>query len=272
MIVDLWVNAISSRAAEKFLGQKGFGAIEGFFGSDIRSGMTTGDLVGEMDRLGVDKAVLTSTLSTVDDETLSFVTDQRHRIWLAATADKPDKPRNQSMAIRSRAAEGTVDLVRISPLIHQRPLNDAVYYPLYATCEELGLPVSINIGIPGPRVRSRCQDPVLLEDVLIDFPDLVVIGAHMGHPYEELLIEYMIKWPNLYLSNSAYLAKYMHPALVRFMDSRRGRGRVLFASDHPFLPMERALSAARSLPLTDQAMAEFLGDAADRILQPPDEG
>jgi predicted TIM-barrel fold metal-dependent hydrolase len=176
------------------------------------------------------------------------------------------------MAIRTRASEGTVDLVRISPLIHQRPLNDAVYYPLYATCEELGLPVSINIGIPGPRVRSRCQDPVLLEDVLIDFPDLVVIGAHMGHPYEELLIEYMIKWPNLYLSNSAYLAKYMHPSLVRFMDSSRGRGRVLFASDHPFLPMERALSAARSLPLTDEAMGEFLGVAAARLLRPLDQG
>ncbi len=101
--------------------------------------------------------------------------------------------------------------------------------------------MSINVGIPGPRVRSRCQDPVLLEDVLIDFPDLVVIGAHMGHPFEELLIEYMLKWPNLYLSNSAFLAKYMHPSLIKFMGSRRGRGRVLFASDHPFLPMERAL-------------------------------
>ena len=93
---------------------------------------------------------------------------------------------------------------------------------------------------------------MLLEDVLIDFPDLVVIGAHMGHPYEELLIEYLLKWPNLYLSNSAYLAKYMHPALVTFMGSRRGRGRVLFASDHPFLPMERALAAARALPLDEE--------------------
>jgi uncharacterized protein len=94
----------------------------------------------------------------------------------------------------------------------------------------------------------------------------------MGHPYEELLIEYMIKWPNLFLSNSAYLAKYMHPSLVKFMDSRRGRGRVLFASDHPFLPMERALSAARALPLSDEAMDEFLGAAAARLLQPVDQG
>jgi predicted TIM-barrel fold metal-dependent hydrolase len=269
MVVDLWVNAISSRAAEKFLAQKGFGAIEGFFGSDVRSGMTTGDLLAEMDRVGVDKAVLTSTLSRVEDETLEVVSAHRDRLWLSATADDPDRPRQQSMAVRSRAAEGTVDLVRVSPLLHQRPLNHAVFYPLYATCEELGLPVSINIGIPGPRVRSRCQDPVLLEDVLIDFPDLVVIGAHMGHPYEELLIEYMIKWPNLYLSNSAYLARYMHPSLVRFMDSRRGRGRVLFASDHPFLPMDRALAAARELPLGAEGMDEFLGAAAERILGAP---
>jgi len=98
-------------------------------------------------------------------------------------------------------------------------------------------------------------------------PDLVVIGAHMGHPYEELLIEYMLKWPNLHLSNSAYLAKYMHPALIRFMGSRRGRGRVLFASDHPFLPMERALDAARALPLDEGPMADFLGGTAERILE-----
>ena len=55
----------------------------------------------------------------------------------------------------------------------------------------------------------------------------------------------MLKWPDLYLSNSAYLAKYMDGVLVDFMNSSRGLGRVLFASDHPFLPMERAVAAAR---------------------------
>lgn len=267
MIIDLWVNALTAEAAERFLGQSGFGAVEGFFGSQVRGGLSAQDLVTEMDRIGVDKAVLTAALSSVDDETLTFVAAHRDRLFLAATVDRPDRPRRQSMTVRSRAAEGTVDLVRVSPLVHQQPLNHALYYPVYATCEELGIPVSINIGIPGPRVRSGCQDPVLLEDVLIDFPDLVVIGAHMGHPYEELLIEYMIKWPNLYLSNSAYLAKYMNPSLVTFMGSRRGRGRVLFASDHPFLPMERALSAARALPLDDESMGEFLGGTAARLLE-----
>jgi uncharacterized protein len=266
MVIDLWVNALSKSAAQKLLGTAGFGAIEQFFGSDVQGGTTTSALVAEMDRLGVDRAVLTSALSNVDDHTLATVAEQRDRLWLSLVADDPNRPGRQAAKVRSRAADGVVDLVRVSPLVDQIPLNDARFYPLYATCEELRLPVSINIGIPGPRVRSRCQDPVLLEDVLIDFPGLVVIGAHMGHPYEELLIEYMLKWPNLYLSSSAYLAKYMHPALVKFMGSRRGRGRVLFASDHPFLPMERALEAARALPLDTESLDEYLGGGAARLL------
>jgi predicted TIM-barrel fold metal-dependent hydrolase len=59
----------------------------------------------------------------------------------------------------------------------------------------------------------------------------------------------------------------MHPSMVKFMGSRRGRGRVLFASDHPFLPMEKALSAARSLALEEGPMADFLGGTAERLLQ-----
>jgi predicted TIM-barrel fold metal-dependent hydrolase len=69
--------------------------------------------------------------------------------------------------------------------------------------------------------------------------------------------------------SSAYLATYFDPALVRFMGSSRGRGRVWFASDHPVIPAARALDAARRLPLPEEAMAEFLGDAAARVLTRP---
>ena len=51
------------------------------------------------------------------------------------------------------------------------------------------------------------------------------------------------------------------------MDSSRGRGRVWFASDHPVLPVGRALAAARKLPLSEEAMALFLGDAARAVLE-----
>ena len=124
----------------------------------------------------------------------------------------------------------------------------------------------INAGIPGPRVRSKVQHPELLEDVLIDFPDLVVIVAHMGHPYEELLMNYMRKWPNLYVSCTAYAPRYMDPNLVAFMNTKTYRGRVIWGSDEPWFPMRRSLTEARALPLDDDAMAQFLGGTARRLL------
>ena len=110
------------------------------------------------------------------------------------------------------------------------------------------------------------QHPELLEDVLIDFPDLVVIVAHMGHPYEELLMNYMRKWPNLYVSCTAYAPRYMDPALVAFMNTNTYRGRVIWGSDEPWFPMRRSLTEARQLPLDDDAMTQFLGGTARRLL------
>ena len=125
----------------------------------------------------------------------------------------------------------------------------------------------INVGIAGPHRPSKHQHPELLEELLIDFPDLTVIACHMGHPYEQLLIRLIMKFPRLYLMTSAYLPKYFHPDLVRFMGSSRGIGRVLFGSDHPGIPLARAIDEARKLPLSDAAREQFLGAALCDVLR-----
>ena len=267
MIVDLWVNALSGKAAQAFLGQAGNEGIPDLLGGNLSASATLGQLLATMDACGVDVGVVAAGMTAEDTGALlDAVSAHPSRLRVALVADRPDRPVRQCTRLRALAAHPAVALVRITPLVHQFPLNDKLYYPVYATCAELGLPVSVNVGVPGPRVRSACQHPELLEDVLIDFKGLTVIGAHMGHPYETLLMQYMLKWPDLYLSNSAYLATYMDPALVAFMDSARGRGRVLFASDHPFLPMERAVAAARALPLSAEAADAFCGGTATRLL------
>lgn len=267
-VVDLWVNALTGAAARAFVAQRANEGIPDLLGGDPSATATVGQLLAAMDDCGVDVGVVAAGL--VADETdalLEEIASHPTRLRVALVADRPDRPVRQCTRLRALATHPAVALVRITPLVHQLPLNDRLYYPVYTACAELGLPVSVNVGIPGPRVRSACQRPELLEDVLIDFKGLTVIGAHMGHPYETLLVQYMLKWPDLYLSNSAYLARYMDPALVAFMDSSRGLGRVLFASDHPFLPMERAVAAARDLPLSDAAAEAFLGGTAARLLQ-----
>ena len=223
-------------------------------------------LLEVMDRCDVETAVLTGGLSRGAEELLDFADAYPGRFLVAATVDRFVRPVRMLGRVRELAAHPRFALVRVTPLVDQHPINGRLYYPVYAACAELGLPVSINIGVPGPRVRSACQDPVLLEDVLIDFPGLRIVGAHMGHPYEELLITYMRKWPALHVSNSAYLATYIDDRMLKFMSSSAGRGRVLFASDHPFLPLERAVTAARGLALETDAMEAFLGGGAREFL------
>lgn len=277
MVVDAWVNLFPEGFADQWVAKQEQQGVVQLFGPDLAKGPTVEGLLEAMDAAGVDTGVLTAALSDPErahrrggyaaEDMLAVAEAHQGRFLVSAVVDRATKPLESCRRIRELAQHPAMVLVRITPLVEQYELNHRLYYPVYATCAELGVPVSINVGIPGPQVRSRCQDPVLLEDVLIDFPQLTVIGAHMGHPYEALLIQYMLKWPQLHLMTSAYLATYMDPALVRFMDSSRGRGRVLFASDHPVLPVGRALAAARELPLSDEAMAAFLGGSASRLLQ-----
>ncbi len=275
MIVDAWVNLFPEAFAAKWVAQEENQGVRALFGEDLAKGPTVEGLLEAMDAAGITTGVLTAGLSDPErahrlggyaaEDFLAIAEEHPGRFLVSAAVDKATRPVANCARVRELAQHPAFAMVRVTPLVEQYELNHRLYYPVYATCAELGLPVSINVGIPGPQVRSRCQDPVLLEDILIDFRDLTVIGAHMGHPYEALLIQYMLKWPQLHLMTSAYLATYMDPAMVKFMDSSRGRGRVWFASDHPVIPAQKAIDAARKLPLSEEGMAEFLGAAA-RVL------
>jgi len=275
MVIDAWVNLFPEAFAARWVAQEENAGVRALFGEDLANGPTVEGLLAAMDEAGIATGVLTAGLSDPErahrkggyaaEDFIAIAEQHPGRFLVSATVDRAAKPLENVRRVRELAQHPAVVLMRVTPLVEQYDLNHRLYYPVYAACAEAALPVSINVGVPGPQVRSRCQDPVLLEDVLIDFPTLPVIGAHMGHPYEALLIQYMLKWPQLHLMTSAYLATYMDPAMVRFMDSSRGRGRLLFASDHPVIPAPKALAAARALPLSAEGMAEFLGGAAQRL-------
>jgi predicted TIM-barrel fold metal-dependent hydrolase len=264
-IFDIWVNLVTEQSAEQFVTQEGYENIPGYLGSN-RGAVGVDSLLALMDELGVATGVFTSGLDHNTEKLLEICDAHPGRFMVAGGIGDPSRPGRQVRRVRELAENPAFCMVRVMPLASQVATNDARHYPIYQVCEELELPVGINAGIPGPRVRSRVQHPQLLEDVLIDFPDLTVIVAHMGHPYEELLMNYMRKWPNLYVSCTAYAPRYMDPNLVTFMNTKTYRGRVIWGSDEPWFPMRRSLAEARSLPLDDDAMALFLGGTARRLL------
>ena len=276
-IIAAWVNIFPEGIATRWAAKEEQQGVVQLFGADLAKGPTVEGLLEAMDDAGIRTGILTAGLSDPErahrkggfaaEDFLALAEEHPGRFLVSATVDRIAKPLDNVRRLRELAEHPAMVLARVTPLVEQYDLNHRLYYPAYAAAAELGLPVSINVGVPGPQVRSKCQDPVHLEDVLIDFPSLTVIGAHMGHPYESLLITYMLKWPQLHVMTSAYLATYMDPAVVKFMGSSRGRGRILFASDHPVIPAKKAIDAARELPLSDEAMDEYLGGAAARIFK-----
>jgi hypothetical protein len=266
-VLDIWVNLVTPESAAQFLGRDENAHIPAYLGGEHgRAGVPVDQLLATMDALGVATGILTPGFGRGVEESLAVADAHPGRFLVAAVVVDPARPGRNVARVRDYAQHPRFAMVRVTPLSTQVAIDDARHYPVYQACEELGVPVSVNVGVPGPRVRSRVQHPELLESVLVDFPDLVVIGAHMGHPYEELLMNYMRKWPNLYLSCTAYAPKYMDPALVRFMNSSTYRGRVVWGSDEPWFPMARSLAEAKALPLDEDAMARFLGGTARRLL------
>lgn len=236
---------------------------------------TLEDALAAMDASGTERAVLTVgdgatkpgavSLLSVEDG-LEAVGRAPARFRLAFQVQDVSSPHAAAQLVREHGVRDEVVAVGVMPSYVGCDLNDRRLYPAYDACIDLGLPVRINVGVAGPALPSRHQHPELLEELLLELPELTVIGCHMGHPYELLLIRLMMKLPNLYLMTSGYLPKYFDPAVVRFMGSSRGIGRVLFASDHPGIPLPKAIEEAGKLGLQQEALDQYLGDGLSAVL------
>ncbi len=155
--------------------------------------------------------------------------------------------------------------VRIVPWLWDLPPNDRRYYPIYAVCAELGVPLCTQIGHTGPLQRSETGRPIpYLEDVLLEFPGLKVIGGHVGFPWIDELVSLAVKFPDFYVDSSAYIARRYPPAFVEFMKGA-GRGRVMFGTNWPMLSPEQCLAGVTELDLGVESTDEFLGNTARRV-------
>ena len=222
-----------------------------------------------MDEAGVEKAIITVDARRPHEHALKFTERHPERFYLGAQVD----PTRLMKAVRELEAvckNHPVVLARITPFYFDKAPTDRVYYPVYAKCVELGLPLTINTGIPGPPAPGECQNPIHLDRVCLDFPELKLVMAHGADPWWGVAIRLMLKYRNLYLKTSAYLPKYLPPELIHFMNTR-GQDKVIFASDHPAIQMRRCIEEATHLDLREGVLEKFLYANADRVFFEPRE-
>lgn len=221
-------------------------------------------MIDLMDRCGVETSILSLRAENPSEQVLAFTRARPDRFVLAAYVD-PRRGMHAVRALEKVVRNEPVALARIVPFMTGLPPDDKACYPIYAKCIELGLPISVNTGIPGPPAPGKVQDPILLDEVCLFFPELTLIMAHGADPWWNVAIRLMLKYRNLYLMTSAYAPRYFPPELLHFMNTR-GQDKIMFASDHPVLGMDRCVQEAQELDLREGVLDKFLYANAARVL------
>jgi predicted TIM-barrel fold metal-dependent hydrolase len=203
-----------------------------------------------------------------NDEVARFVAAAPRRLAGIASVDLA-RPMGAVRELRRCVRELAFEGLRIVPWLWGLPPNDRRYYPLYAECIELGVPFCTQVGHTGPLRTSETGRPIpYLDDVALDFPELVIVAGHIGYPWTEEMIALARKYPNVYIDTSAYTAKRYPPELVRYMQGS-GRSKVLFGSNYPMITPEHALEGVGELGLDAEARELFLTGNARRVFGLP---
>ena len=235
---------------------------------DVPKGLPTDDPVSlvlqQMDRFGIEKAMIGVG---EDSAQLALKTFPDRFVPSGALVD-PNDVMGSVNAIRREYEQFGIRATSAFPAgtFPQVPIDDPKMYPIYATCVELGIPIFVCAGVPGPRVPFAPQEVSRIDIVMFDFPDLVFVTRHGCEPWEDLAVKLMLKWPNLYFSTSAFAPKYYPKAIIDYANSR-GADKVLYAGYFPMgLSLERIFSELPKVPLKDEVWPKFLYGNAARIL------
>lgn len=150
--------------------------------------------------------------------------------------------------------------------------DHARWYPFYAKCCELDVPVQLQVGQsmiydPDYRLRSVGR-PISLDAVACDFPELKLIGIHVGIPWTDEMIAMAWKHKNVYIGSDAHSPRYWPASFVHYINTF-GQDKVIFGTDFPVLDFERTRQEVEDLKLRPEAKKKFLRDNVIRIYKLP---
>ena len=157
--------------------------------------------------------------------------------------------------------------LRVLPWLWGLPPDDRRYYPLYAECVELDITFCLQVGHAGPMRPSEPGRPIpYLDNVAHEFPELRIVGGHIGFPWVAEMISLMMKHPNVYVDTSAYKASRFPPEVVAYMRGP-GKRKVMFGTNCPMLTPNECLVGLDALGLEKDVSSFFLADNAKRAFK-----
>ncbi len=277
IVVNIWTpeaNAIRPRR-------------DAFFGgkmkvrSDTLAGISHEEMLRRMDAAGIERAFLVATKvgrlghPACYHLPYSLVAEavQRHpnRFYGLAGLDPYEGMQGVRALERAVRDDGFIG-AHFYPHWYELAPDHAKWYPFYAKCVELDIPVQLQVGqsmIYDPTYPLKSVGrPITLDAVACDFPELVLIGIHVGIPWTDEMIAMAWKHANVYIGTDAHSPKYWPESFVRYINSF-GQDKVMFGTDFPVLDFERTRTEIDALGLKPEARRKLLRDNAVRVYKLP---
>lgn len=220
----------------------------------------------------VDAEAATGHAPISNDEVAASCAEHADVLIPFASLD-PHRGRAAVHEARRLVAEHGVRGFKFHPSLQAFWPSDRLAYPLYEAIQDLGVPAlfhsgqtGIGSGLPGGGgIRLKYSNPMELDDVAVDFPELTIICAHPSVPWQDEALAVATHKPNVYIDLSGWAPKYFPPQLVRQANSIL-KHKVLFGSDYPAITPDRWLRDFEQLDLKPEVRPLILKENAVRAL------
>ena len=206
-----------------------------------------------------------------NDEIAAFAAENADIMFAFASVD-PTRGQDAVAEAKRLIAAGGIRGFKLHPPLQQFHANDPKVYPFYEVINEAKLPVifhtghsGIGTGMPGGGgVRLKYGNPMDIDDVAVDFPDMLIIMAHPSFPWQDEAISICLHKPQVYIDLSGWSPKYFSPTLVQYANTLL-KHKVLFGSDYPLIAPDRWLADFEKIAIKDEVRPLILKENAMRL-------
>lgn len=247
--------------------------------AEMRRGVSIAQYLKRMDRAGIERSLLIAV--RCGDLRVAGSFEIPYAMVAKICAKYPDRFSGLAGVDPTRGMQGLYDLEQAVKKMgfvgahfyphwfSMRP-DAAQMYPYYAKCCELGIPIMMQVGhnlvYSKERRLPSVAKPILLDQVAIDFPELTLIGIHIGVPWTDEMISMCWKHDNVFTAGDAYAPKHWPEPFVHYAKTY-GRHKVLFGTDWPVIDPERAVREVADLDFKPEAHRLMMRDNALRIFR-----
>ena len=280
--IDIVCNAFTPEAV-----QNGWMAVDRKFRERVRvrpehrDGVPPDIHVEMMERAGIERSLLVASRS--GDLRIRGSAHMPVEYIARLVNDRPDRYSGLIGIDASRIMESLAEVehavremgfigAHLYPHWFEEPPDAPRFYPFYAKCCELNVPVMIQVGhclVYNPHRRlPSVGRPICLDRIAIDFPELILVGIHVGYPWHEEMVSVAWKHENVHIGLDAHAPAHWPEATRRFMNSF-GQEKVLFGTDWPVVDPERAMHDVAELSWKSGAKRRVLRDNAIKLFDLP---